>query len=90
MYLVVRAGELVFHPPLFELEAVVDRVISAIVEAAQALPRVYTHQCQLIILSVGVSCRWNMCCFLSWRVQSWSYQVWLWTRNLFLMPEGKL
>lgn len=42
--LVVKATELMFNPPLSELEAVVHRLISAIVEAAQGLPRVY-EQC---------------------------------------------
>ena len=40
MELVVKAAELVFDPPLSELEAVVHRLISTIVEAAQGLPRV--------------------------------------------------
>ena len=38
--LVVKATELMFNPPLSELEAVVHRLISTIVGAAQGLPRV--------------------------------------------------
>ena len=38
--LVVKATELMFSPPLSELEAVVHRLISTIVGAAQGLPRV--------------------------------------------------
>ena len=40
--LVVKAAELIFDPPLSELEAVIHRLISTIVEAAQGLPRVGT------------------------------------------------
>lgn len=39
--LVVKATELMFNPPLSELEAVVDRLVSTIVKAAQGLPRVW-------------------------------------------------
>ena len=45
--LVVKAAELMFDPPLSELEAVVHRLISAIVEAAQGLPRVCTEPIHL-------------------------------------------
>ncbi len=38
--LVVKASEIMFHPPLSELEAIVHRLISAIVEGGQGLPRV--------------------------------------------------
>lgn len=38
--LVVKSPELVFEPPLTVLEDIVDRLISAIVESAQRLPRV--------------------------------------------------
>ena len=40
--LVVKASELVFSPPLPELEAILHRLVTAIVEAAQGLPRVGT------------------------------------------------
>ena len=40
MDLVVKAAELMFDPPLSEREAVLHRLISTIVEAAQGLPRV--------------------------------------------------
>lgn len=40
--LVVKATELMFSPPLSELEAVVNRLVTTIVEAAQGLPRVWT------------------------------------------------
>ena len=42
--LVVKATELMFSPPLSELEAVVQRLISTIVGAAQGLPRVWRTQ----------------------------------------------
>lgn len=38
--LVVKASELVFSPPLSELEAILHRLVTAIVEAGQGLPRV--------------------------------------------------
>lgn len=40
--LVVKASELVFSPPLPELEAILHRLVTAVVEAAQGLPRVGT------------------------------------------------
>lgn len=39
----MKATELMFNPPLSELEAVVHRLVSSIVEAAQGLPRVRKH-----------------------------------------------
>lgn len=38
--LVVKASEIMFQPPLSELEAMVHRLVSAIVEGGQGLPRV--------------------------------------------------
>ena len=38
--LVIKGSELVFHPPLSDLEDIVDRLITVIVESAHKLPRV--------------------------------------------------
>ena len=54
MELVVKAAELMFDPPLSELEGVVHRLISAIVEAAQGLPRVQAPHWPLICTTSAV------------------------------------
>ena len=50
--LVVKAAELMFDPPLSELEAVIHRLISTIVEAAQGLLRVCHKPIPLQLSSV--------------------------------------
>ncbi len=40
MQLVVKASEMVFSPPLSELEAIIHRLVTAIVEGGDGLPRV--------------------------------------------------
>ena len=39
----MKAAEPMFDPPLSELEAVVHRLVSTIIQAAQGLPRVLGH-----------------------------------------------
>ena len=85
MELVAKASELVFSPPFSELEAVLQRLITTIVESAEKMPRVrqLVRNPQVPRASTPpppppLPPRWSMCCSQSCRAVRWCCPPWGW------------
>ena len=72
--LIVKGTEILFDPPLTELEGMLNRLVTMIVESGQNLPRVCTHTQSLThslthtLTHCLLNVRWNKYYFLTYKV----------------------